>query len=179
MADGEGSNLTPRVPTALSRLNPHFRGFADRSKERELPFSASPRLCISPRPQRRNHPDFAWDMKAHLRTQLVLDALEMALWQRRPHSVIHHSGQGTQYTSIAFAQRRRRAGVRPPMGSVEDCFDTALCESFFASPGCDLLERHRFRTPAEARSQVFDFIEGFYNPHRLHSSLGYHSPAEF
>ncbi|MCH7805088.1 MAG: DDE-type integrase/transposase/recombinase [Acidobacteria bacterium] len=118
-------------------------------------------------------------MKTHLRTQLVLDALEMALWQRRPHSMIHHSDQGTQYTSIAFAQRCRRAGVRPPMGSVKDCFDNALCESFFASPGCDLLECHRFCTPAEARSQVFDFIEGFYHPYRLHSSLGYHFPTEF
>ena len=120
-----------------------------------------------------------WAMKTHLRTQLVLDALEMALWQRRPHSVIHHSDQGTQYTSVAFGQRCRRAGVRPSMGSVGDCFDNALCESFFASLECELLDRNRFPTPTQARSALFDFIEGFYNPHRLHSSLGYHSPAEF
>ena len=120
-----------------------------------------------------------WAMKTHLRTQLVLDALEMALWQRRPQSVIHHSDQGTQYTSIAFGQRCRRAGVRPSMGSVGDCYDNALCESFFASLECELLDRNRFPTPTQARSALFDFIEGFYNPHRLHSSLGYHSPAEF
>ena len=120
-----------------------------------------------------------WAMKTHLRTQLVLDALEMALWQRRPHSVIHHSDQGTQYTSFAFGQRCRRAGVRPSMGSVGDCYDNALCESFFASLECELLDRNRFPTPTQARSALFDFIEGFYNPHRLHSSLGYHSPAEF
>ncbi len=120
-----------------------------------------------------------WAMKTHLRTQLVLDALEMALWQRRPQSVIHHSDQGTQYTSIAFGQRCRQAGVRPSMGSVGDCFDNALCESFFASLVCELLDRNRFPTPTQARSAVFDFIEGFYNPHRLHSSLGYHSPVEF
>ena len=120
-----------------------------------------------------------WAMKTHLRTQLVLAALEMALWQRRPHSVIHHSDQGTQYTSIAFGQRCRRAGVRPSMGSGGDCYDNALCGSFFASLECELLERHHFLTPTQARSALFDFIEGFYNPHRLHSSLGYHSPAEF
>lgn len=120
-----------------------------------------------------------WAMKRNLRTQLVLDALEMALGQRRPESVIHHSDQGTQYTSIAFGQRCRRAGVRPSMGSVGDCYDNALCESFFASLECELLQRHRFLNPAEARSALFDFIEGFYNPHRLHSSLGYYSPAEF
>ena len=120
-----------------------------------------------------------WAMKTHLRTQLVLDALEMALWQRRPQGVIHHSDQGTQYTSFAFGQRCRRAGVRPSMGSVGDCYDNALCESFFASLECELLDRNRFPTPTQARSALFDFIEGFYNPHRLHSSLGYHSPAEF
>ncbi len=120
-----------------------------------------------------------WAMKTHLRTQLVLDALEMALWQRRPQSVIHHSDQGTQYTSMTFGQRCRRAGVRPSMGSVGDCYDNALCESFFASLECELLDRNRFTTPTQARSAVFDFIEGFYNPHRLHSSLGYQSPADF
>ena len=120
-----------------------------------------------------------WAMKTHLRTQLVLDALEMALRQRRPESMIHHSDQGSQYTSIAFGQRCRQAKVRPAMGSVGDCFDNALCESFFASLECELLDRNRFCAPAQARSAVFDFIEGFYNPHRLHSSLGYHSPAEF
>jgi putative transposase len=120
-----------------------------------------------------------WAMATHLKTELVLAALEMALGQRRPQEVIHHSDQGTQYTSIAFGQRCREAGVRPSMGSVGDCYDNALCESFFATLECELLDRRRFRTQAEARMAVFDFLEGWYNLHRRHSALGYLSPAEF
>jgi putative transposase len=120
-----------------------------------------------------------WSMATHLRTELVLEALNMALWQRRPRDVIHHSDQGTQYTSIAFGQRCRQAGVRPSMGSVGDCFDNAMCESFFATLECELLDRHRFATQSEARLAVFDFLEGWYNPHRRHSALGYLSPVEF
>lgn len=120
-----------------------------------------------------------WSMATHLRTQLVLAALDMALEQRRPQEVIHHSDQGSQYTSIAFGQRCRQAGVRPSMGSVGDCFDNALCESFFATLECELLERRRFQTQSEARNAVFEFLEGWYNRHRRHSALGYLSPAEF
>ncbi len=120
-----------------------------------------------------------WSMATHLRTQLVLAALDMALEQRRPQEVIHHSDQGTQYTSIAFGQRCRQAGVRPSMGSVGDCFDNALCESFFATLECELLARRRFKTQEEARNAVFEFLEGWYNRHRRHSALGYLSPAEF
>jgi putative transposase len=120
-----------------------------------------------------------WSMAIHLRTELVLAALDMALWRRRPKAVIHHSDQGSQYTSLAFGQRCRQAKVRPSMGSVGDCFDNALCESFFATLECELLDRQRFRTQDEARRAVFDFIEGWYNLHRRHSSLGYLSPAEF
>jgi putative transposase len=120
-----------------------------------------------------------WSMANHLRTQLVLDALNMALGQRRPTEVIHHSDQGTQYTSIAFGQRCKQAKVRPSMGSVGDCYDNALCESFFATLECELLHRRSFRTHAEARMAVFDFIEAWYNPYRRHSALGYLSPAQF
>jgi putative transposase len=120
-----------------------------------------------------------WAMALHLRTELVLGALDMALWRRRPAGVIHHSDQGTQYTSVAFGQRCRQAGVRPSMGSVGDCYDNALCESFYATLECELLNRHRFRTQAEARMAVFDFIEGWYNPHRRHSSLDYLSPIDY
>ena len=120
-----------------------------------------------------------WSMATHLRTELVLEALNMALWQRHPSAVIHHSDQGTQYTSIAFGQRCRESGVRPSMGSVGDCFDNALCESFFATLECELLDRRRFKTRAQARLEVFEFLEGWYNPHRRHSALGYLSPVQF
>ena len=118
-------------------------------------------------------------MATHLRTELVLDAMDMALGCRRPLNVIHHSDQGCQYTSIAFGKRCREAGVRPSMGSVGDCFDNAAAESFFATLECELLDRTKFRSQAEARMAVFDFIEGFYNTRRRHSSLGYLSPMEF
>lgn len=120
-----------------------------------------------------------WAMATHLRTQLVVDALSMAVSQRRPTSVIHHSDQGCQYTSIEFGLRCKQASVRPSMGSVADCYDNAMCESFFATLECELLDRTRLKTQAEARLVVFDFIEGWYNPHRRHSALGYKSPAAF
>jgi len=120
-----------------------------------------------------------WAMETHLRAELVLEALDLALWQRRPGAVIHHSDQGTQYTSIQFGARCREAGVRPSMGSVGDCFDNAMCESFFATLECELLARHRFKTQVEARMAVFEFIEGWYNPHRRHSALDYLSPVNY
>jgi putative transposase len=120
-----------------------------------------------------------WAMETHLRTELVLAALDMAVVQRRPTDVIHHSDQGCQYTSIAFGGRCRAAGIRPSMGSVGDAYDNALCESFFATLECELLDRERFPTPAVARGAVFDFIEGWYNPRRRHSALGYLSPRDY
>ncbi len=121
-----------------------------------------------------------WAMANHLRTELVLEALNMAVGRRRPTTdVIHHSDQGCQYTSIAFGSRCREAGVRPSMGSVGDCFDNAMCESFFATLECELLDRHRFATQTEARIAVFDFIEGWYNTHRRHSALDYDSPMSY
>jgi putative transposase len=120
-----------------------------------------------------------WAMATHLRTELVLDALNMAVTQRRPTGVIHHSDQGSQYTSLAFGRRCEDAGVRPSMGSVGDAYDNALCESFFATLECELLDRRRFATQVEARLAVFDFIEGWYNPHRRHSALAYLSPLAY
>jgi putative transposase len=120
-----------------------------------------------------------WAMETYLRTELVLKALDMALGQRRPVGVIHHSDQGSQYTSLAFGQRCEQAGVRPSMGSVGDCFDNAMCESFFATLECELLDRRHFKTQVEARMAVFDFIEGWYNPHRRHSALDYRSPIDY
>ena len=120
-----------------------------------------------------------WSMSTTLHTTVVLDALSMALAMRRPRGVIHHSDQGAQYTSIEFGNRCREAGVRPSMGSVGDAYDNAMAESFFATLECELLARSRFKTQAEARNAVFEFIEGFYNPRRRHSSLAYLSPVEF
>ena len=120
-----------------------------------------------------------WAMAEHLRTELVLGALEMAVQRRRPTSVIHHSDQGCQYTAIAFGTRCREAGVRPSMGSVGDCYDNALCESFFATLECELLARRSWPDPTAARTAIFDFIEGWYNTRRRHSSIGYRSPAAF
>jgi putative transposase len=120
-----------------------------------------------------------WAMETYLRTELVLKALDMALGQRRAAGVIHHSDQGSQYTSFAFGKRCAQAGVRPSMGSVGDCFDNAMCESFFATLECELLNRRSFKTQVEARLAVFDFIEGWYNPHRRHSALDYLSPINY
>ena len=98
----------------------------------------------------------------------------MAVAQRRPRAVIHHSDQGCQYTSVAFGKRCAEAGVRPSMGSVADAYDNALCESFFATLECELLDRHRFRTQVEARLAVFDFIEAGTTRGAVipHSSIG-------
>jgi putative transposase len=120
-----------------------------------------------------------WAMSTHLHTALVMDALHMAIQQRHPEGVIHHSDHGSQYTALAFGQRCREAGIRPSMGSVGDCYDNALCESFFATLECELLDRNIFHTPNEARPAVFEFIEGWYNPHRRHSAIDYLSPNRY
>jgi len=120
-----------------------------------------------------------WAMATHLRTELVLDALNMAILQRDSSGVIHHSDRGCQYTALAFGKRCEIAGIRPSMGSAGDCFDNALAESFFATLECELIDRRCWRTPAEAEPEIFRFIEGWYNPHRRHSALGQISPAEF
>jgi putative transposase len=120
-----------------------------------------------------------WSMANHLRTELVLDAMTMAVGQRRPKDVIHHSDQGSQYTSVAFGKRCGEAGVRPSMGSVGDAYDNAMAESFFSTLEAELLSRRRFASQAEARMACFSYIEGWYNPARLHSSLGYRSPITY
>jgi len=120
-----------------------------------------------------------WAMENHLRAELVIDALNMAIGQRRPTEVIHHSDQGCQYTSVAFGIRCREVGVKPSMGSVGDAYDNAMCESFFATLECELLDRRRFPTQTEAKLAIFDFIECFYNTHRIHSALDYRSPVEY
>jgi putative transposase len=121
-----------------------------------------------------------WAMADHLRTELVIDALDMAIWNRRPaEGLVHHSDQGCQPTSLAFGRRLREAGLVASMGSVGDCFDNAITESFFATLECELLDRQRFRSQTEARVAVFDYLEGFYNPRRRHSTLGQLSPLDY
>ena len=121
-----------------------------------------------------------WAMAEDLRTDIVLEALEMAVRRRRPQDpVIHHSDQGTQYTSLRFGRRLREAGIAASMGSRGDCFDNAPAESFWATLQTELLDKQIFLTRATARMEVFDFVEGFYNRQRRHSACGNHSPEEF
>jgi putative transposase len=120
-----------------------------------------------------------WSIGEQMSAELVLAALNMAITQRRPTDVIHHSDQGSQYTSVAVGQRCAKMGVRLSMGSVGDAYDNAMAESFFASLECELIDRRSFQTKAEARLALFTYIEGWYNPRRRHSALGRVSPINF
>ena len=121
-----------------------------------------------------------WSMADHIRAELVISALEMALARRRPdRGLIHHSDQGCQYTAVLFAKRCAKAGIEISMGSVGDCYDNAVCETFHASIKKEKIYRQSWPTRAEARTAIFAYIEGWYNPRRRHSTLGYLSPIEF
>jgi putative transposase len=121
-----------------------------------------------------------WSIADHLRAELVVDALEMAVDRRRPEpGLVHHSDQGSQYVSLALGQRCRQAGIELSMGSRGCAYDNAVCEAFFKTLKNELVDRRSWPTKAEARHAVFDFIETFYNRRRRHSTLGYLSPAEY
>ena len=120
-----------------------------------------------------------WAMANHLRTEPVLEALNMAIAQRRPQGVIHHSDKGAQYTSLAFGKRCREAAVVTSTGSAGDCYDNAMAESFFATLECDLIDRRSLQTRTQARMAIFEYLESWYNTRRLHSALGYLSLNEF
>jgi putative transposase len=124
-----------------------------------------------------------WAIGEQMTSDLVLAALNMALQQRKPdpkgQGVIHHSDQGSQYTSLAFGGRCTQMGVRPSMGTVGDAYDNAMAESFFATLECELIDRRSWPTKTEARMALFTYIEGWYNPRRRHSALGQMSPANF
>ena len=121
-----------------------------------------------------------WSMADHMRTALVTDALQMALARRRPdRGLIYHSDQGSQFVSLAFGQQARAAGIAQSMGSRGDCFDNAVAESFFATIKKELIHRRSWPTKAELRTEVFDYIEVFYNRQRRHSKLGQSSPADY
>jgi putative transposase len=121
-----------------------------------------------------------WSMADHLRAELVVDSLEMALKRRRPErGLIHHSDHGCQFTAVTFSKRCQRAGIEISMGSVGDCYDNAVCETFHATLKKEKIYRQSWPTRAEARAAIFSYIEGWYNPRRRHSTLDYLSPAEF
>jgi putative transposase len=121
-----------------------------------------------------------WAMASQPTMQLAIEALDMAIWNRRADpGVIHHSDHGSQYTALTYGRRLSEAGLVSSMGSVGDAYDNAMAEAFFATLECELIDRHVWFNREEARRAVFDYIEGFYNPRRRHSALGYFSPAEF
>jgi putative transposase len=121
-----------------------------------------------------------WSMATHLRTELVVDALQMAIARRKPaRGLVHHSDRGVQYTSLSFGKRLEDEGLVPSMGRVGSAYDNALAESFVATLKTELLYRNSWPTRQVARTAIFEYIEGFYNTRRRHSALGYLSPAEF
>ena len=120
-----------------------------------------------------------WSMRNHLRTELIVSALDMAVGQRKPKDVIHHSDQECQYTSLVFGSRYEEAGVRPSMSSVRNADDHVMAESFCSTLERKVLSWRPFSSQAEARMACFTYIEGFYNPLRLHSGLGYRSPIDY
>ena len=120
-----------------------------------------------------------WAATTHARSELVESALAMAVQSRHPMGVVHHSDRGTQYASRSFGQHCQGAAVRLSMGAPGNFYDNAMCESFFATLKRELVSRRNFASPARAREAVADFIDHFYNCHRRHSALGYHSPATY
>jgi putative transposase len=125
-----------------------------------------------------------WAMQAHMRSELVIAALEVAVRRRRPATgTIHHSDHGGQYVGLLFGQAAHDAGIAQSMGAVGSCFDNAVAETFFATLTKERLlhdaPKGGWATRAELRSAIFEFIEGFYNPTRLHSTLGMRSPVEY
>lgn len=121
-----------------------------------------------------------WSIAGHMRTELVTDALGMAIVRRRPEpGGIVHSDHGSQYTSWAFGQRLRNAGLLASMGTIGDCYDNAMMESFWGTMQLEVLDRKPWETRDELANAIFEWIECWYNPQRRHSSIGMHSPVTF
>ncbi len=121
-----------------------------------------------------------WSMSNNLRTELVLEAVNMAIYTRRPSpGLIHHSDRGSQYTSVEFGSRFREEGLLPSMGSVADAYDNSMAESFVSTLKRELIHRHSWPSRQMARTATFEYIEGFYNTRRRHSALGHLSPSEY
>ncbi len=121
-----------------------------------------------------------WSMDSHMRTELVVDALEMAVWRRKPSAgLVHHSDRGVQYTAISFGKRLEEVGIVPSMGRTGSALDNAMAESFVSTLKAELVDRHRFPTREAAKIAIFEYVEGFYNRVRRHSPLGYQSPHDY
>ncbi len=121
-----------------------------------------------------------WSMTNNLRTELVLDALKMAIYNRRPQpGLIHHSDRGSQYTSVEFGSRLKEAGLSPSMGSVADAYDNSMAESFVSTLKRELIHRHSWPSRQMVQTAIFEYIEGFYNTRRRHSALGNLSPSTY
>ena len=121
-----------------------------------------------------------WSMADHMRSDLVVDALNMAIARRRPEAgLIHHSDQGSQFVSLAFGQAAAKAGIARSMGSTGVCWDNAVAETFFATLKKELVHRRSWPEREELRREVFDYIEIFYNATRRHSTLGMLSPSRY
>jgi len=121
-----------------------------------------------------------WAMERHLRTELVMDALGMAVWRRKPTpGLVHHSDQGVQYTALSFTERLREVGITPSMGRTGSALDNAMAESFVSTLKAELVSNLEFPSRQAAKTAIFEYLETFYNTRRLHSSLGYRSPADF
>ena len=120
-------------------------------------------------------------MDSHMRTELVVGALEMAVWRRKPSAgLVHHSDRGVQYTAISFGKRLKEVGIVPSMGRTGTALENAMAESFIATLKTELLVHRRcFPDREAARSAIFEYLEGFYNRRRLHSALSYRSPASY
>lgn len=121
-----------------------------------------------------------WSMEDHLETELVVDALRMAVWRRKPApGLVHHSDQGVQYTSLSFSERLREVGIKPSMGRTGSALDNAMAESFVSTLKAELVSKLEFPSRQAAKTAIFDYLETFYNTRRLHSALGYRSPSDF
>jgi putative transposase len=121
-----------------------------------------------------------WSMQASMTADLVAEALTMALWRRgKPNALMHHSDRGSQYTSDQFQRLMSEHGVACSMSRAGNCWDNAAMESFFSSLKTERTARKTYRTRDDAKADVFDYIECFYNPRRRHSTIGYLSPIAF
>ena len=175
----------PRVPSSLApnRLDREFS--ADAANRRWVAdftyvWSAEGWLYVAVVLDLFSRRVVGWSMKSQMTVELVTDALLMALWRRgTTEELVHHSDQGSQYTSDAFQRLLTEHGIECSMSRRGDCWDNAAMESFFSTMKTERLSRRTYRTRDEARGDVFDYIERFYNPKRRHSTLGYRSPEEF